>query len=45
VNARSGGVYGRADPEDMAILEGTDDRRRAELITERLKNWKSITTT
>ncbi|PYO46752.1 MAG: nucleotide-binding protein, partial [Gemmatimonadetes bacterium] len=45
VNARTSGVYWRADPEDMTILDGNDDRRRAELIAERLKNWKSITTT
>ena len=45
VNARTAGVYWRADPEDMTILDGNDDRRRAELIAERLKNWKSITTT
>ena len=43
VNARTVGVYVRADPEDMAILDGSDDRRRAELIAERLKHWKAIT--
>jgi Predicted nucleotide-binding protein containing TIR-like domain len=42
VNARTSGVYIRADPEDMRILEGPDDRQRAELIAERLKHWKSI---
>jgi hypothetical protein len=42
VNARTAGVYWRADPEDMAILDGNDDRRRAELIAERLKRWRSI---
>jgi hypothetical protein len=36
-------VYWRADAEDMSILDGHDDRRRAELISERLKRWKSIT--
>jgi len=35
--------YLRADPEDMRILDGDDDARRAELIAERLKRWKSIT--
>jgi len=45
VNARTAVVYWRADPEDMSILDGNDDRRRAELIAERLKNWKSITNT
>lgn len=43
VNARTAGVYWRTDPEDMSILDGPDDQRRAELITERLKQWKSIT--
>jgi hypothetical protein len=43
VNARTAGVYWRADPEDMSILDGRDDRQRAELIAERLRYWKSIT--
>jgi CAP12/Pycsar effector protein, TIR domain len=43
VNARTAGVYLRADPGDMGILDGRDDRRRAELIAERLKDWKTIT--
>ena len=43
VNARTAGVYWRADPEDMLILDGRDDRQRAELIAERLRRWKSIT--
>ena len=43
VNARTAGVYLRADPEDMSILNGRDDRRRVELIAERLRKWKSIT--
>jgi hypothetical protein len=42
LNERTSGVYLRADPEDMSILNGPDDRRRAELIAERLKIWKSI---
>jgi hypothetical protein len=33
----------RADPEDMRILDGGDDRQRAGLMAERLKHWKSIT--
>jgi hypothetical protein len=43
VNARTSGDYLRANPEDMAILDGPDDRRRAELIAERLTHWKSTT--
>jgi hypothetical protein len=42
VNARTAGIFWRADPEDMSILDGRDDRKRAELIAERLKHWKSI---
>ena len=42
LNARTAGVYLRADPQDMSILDGPDDRRRAELLAERLRNWKSI---
>jgi len=42
LNARSSGIYVRADPEDLGILDGQDDRRREELIAERLKRWKSI---
>jgi predicted nucleotide-binding protein with TIR-like domain len=43
VNERTSGVYLRADPEDLSILDGRDDRRRAELIAERLKHYASIT--
>lgn len=43
VNARTAGVYCRAEPGDMSILDGRDDRRGAELISERLKLWSSIT--
>ena len=42
LNARTSGVYLRADAEDMAILDGRDDQKRAELIAERLSHWKSI---
>lgn len=42
LNARTSGVYLRANPEDMTILDGRDNQQRAELIAERLKHWKSI---
>jgi hypothetical protein len=42
LNARTSGVYLRADPEDLNILDGNHDRRRAELISERLRRWKSM---
>ena len=43
VSVRTAGVFWRAESEDMSILDGPDDRKRAELISERLRNWKSIT--
>ena len=43
VNERTSGVYLRANPEDMNILDSHDDRQRGKLIAERLKHWKSIT--
>jgi hypothetical protein len=42
LNARTSGIYLRADPADLSILDGNDDQRRAELISERLRRWKSI---
>ena len=41
VNARTSGIHLRADPDDMSILDGRDDRRRVELIAERLAHWMS----
>jgi Predicted nucleotide-binding protein containing TIR-like domain len=43
VAMRTSGVYWRADPEDLGILDGNDDKQRAELLSERLRRWKSIT--
>jgi hypothetical protein len=43
VKERTSGFYLRAHPEDMSILDGRDDRQRAELIAERLAHWKSST--
>jgi hypothetical protein len=42
LNARTSGVYLRAEPEDLSILDGRDNQRRVELIAERLSHWKSI---
>jgi hypothetical protein len=42
VNARTSGVYWRADPDDVPILDGRDDQKRAALIAERLAQWKSV---
>jgi len=43
LKARTSGVYLRADPGDVTILDGGDDGQRAELIAERLARWKSVT--
>ncbi len=42
VNARTVGVYWRAEPEDLGVMDGPDDRRRAQLISERLGRWKAL---
>jgi hypothetical protein len=42
VHARTSGVFVRAESDDLAILDGRDDVKRAELIQEKLRNWKSI---
>lgn len=42
VNARTAGVYLRAEQEDLNILDGRDDRQRSDLIAERLGHWKGI---
>jgi hypothetical protein len=42
VSSRTSGVYLRADAADLGILDGRDDRRRAELIAERIRHWKSM---
>jgi hypothetical protein len=42
VNARTVGVYLRAEPSDMDTLDGHDNRQRVKLIADKLKHWKSI---
>jgi Predicted nucleotide-binding protein containing TIR-like domain len=42
LNARTSGIYLRADPEDVSTLNGNNVRRRAELIAQQLRHWKSI---
>lgn len=39
---RTAGVYLRADPADMGILDGGDLQARAELLALRLREWKAI---
>jgi hypothetical protein len=45
LNLRTAGVYWRATPEDLGVLDGSDDRLRAGLIAERLERWRSIART
>lgn len=40
--ARTAGAYLCAEPTDPSILDGRDDQKRAELLAERLRRWKSI---
>ncbi|HTV67091.1 MAG TPA: TIR domain-containing protein [Rhizobiaceae bacterium] len=42
LNFRTSGIYLRADPEDLAVMDGHDDQRRAQLIADRITRWKSI---
>ena len=42
VNARTSGIFVRADAADLARLDGSDAKQRASLIAERLDDWKSI---
>lgn len=40
LKARTVGTYWRADPEDLSVMDGRDDRKRAALIAERMTEWK-----
>ena len=42
LNARTSGVYFRADPSDLEVLDGGSPEERAELIAQRLREWKSM---
>jgi hypothetical protein len=41
-STRTAGVYLRAEATDLSILDGRDDKKRADLIAERLRDWQSI---
>jgi len=45
IHERTSGVYLRADPGDMRVLESDDLEARVELITRRLREWKAIANT
>lgn len=42
INFRTAGIYLRAEPKDLSILDGNDDTQRARLIAQQLKRWKAI---
>jgi hypothetical protein len=41
LHARTAGIYLRADPADLEVLDGGSGDARAELIAQRLREWKS----
>jgi hypothetical protein len=41
LHARTAGVYLRANPADLQVLDGGSEDERAELIGQRLREWKS----
>jgi hypothetical protein len=41
LNARTSGVYLRADPSDLRVLDGESKEERAQLIAQRLREWGS----
>jgi len=41
LNARTSGVYLRADPADLHVLEEGNEQERARLIAQRLQEWKA----
>ncbi len=41
LNFRTAGVYLRAEPADLQVLEGGSEEERVELIAQRLQEWKA----
>jgi Predicted nucleotide-binding protein containing TIR-like domain len=41
LHARTSGIYLRADPADLQVLEGSSADERAQLIAQRLQEWKA----
>ena len=41
LNARTSGIYFRADPSDLQVLDSGSEQERSELIAARLREWKS----
>jgi CAP12/Pycsar effector protein, TIR domain len=42
LHERTSGVYLRADPGDMGVLDGGDPQARIDLLAMRLREWKAI---
>jgi predicted nucleotide-binding protein with TIR-like domain len=42
LHERTAGVYLRADPDDMRVLDDADPQSRIDLLAQRLKEWKAI---
>jgi predicted nucleotide-binding protein len=40
--ARTSGVYLKAEPDDITAMDGRDVQKRSDLIAERMKDWKAI---
>jgi len=45
LNARTSGIYLRADPSDLEVLDGGSAEQRAQLLGRRLQEWKSAANT
>jgi len=45
LNVRTAGIYLRADPSDLEVLESGSAEERAELIAQRLQEWKAAANT
>jgi len=45
LNARTAGIYLRADPSDLDLLDSGSAEERAQLIAQRLEEWKSAANT
>jgi len=41
LNARTSGIYFRADQSDLEVLDGGSEEERAQLIAQRLREWKA----
>ena len=44
-HARTSGIYLRADPDDLAVLDGDDPGARSALIKQRLDQWEATLNT